>query len=505
MRSTALLLSGILLGCAAVLPQEARAAGKKARIEDPPILVTPFFYWYCRKTGEHFINADGTDALTDHPLNPEGYCYRNPQWWKRELLAVRKAGIDAILPVYWGVPGVEKGWSKEGLRALVPAWDELSRQGMNPPKVAMFYDTSTLRYNPFRKQIAVDRSEGVDFFCNTILEFFELVPARMRLRREGRPVVFLYSAAFCRGENPSLFPQLRRRFRRRFGTDLFLVKEISWPYQADAVYAWGGALGFKLYSVASLGPGYDHSAVPGRRPLIVDRKGGDFYRKNWLLLLALPPQTRPRIAVIETWNEFHEGTDIAPSKEYGWQYVRMTAHYSKLFKKQAQIAVSGPYAGKSAVSWRPGKAAGLKPKKVEDGLFAETAIAGRSCIETRPNRFGSARYLYFDAAESFAYKPEGIGCRVNLTIYLRNGGPVVLEYDSADQKSSVRSGAFKRAVGNPSSVSAGKWCRVSFELPDARFTNRTNGADFRLSAGVSTVAVSEAEVKLLRRGRRSRP
>ena len=34
---------------------------------------------------------------------------------------------------------------------------------------------------------------------------------------------------------------------------------------------------FAFLSVASLGPGYDHSSVPDRDPLVIDREGGDFY------------------------------------------------------------------------------------------------------------------------------------------------------------------------------------------------------------------------------------
>ena len=62
----------------------------------------------------------------------------------------------------------------------------------------------------------------------------------------------------------------------------------------------GGALGLKLHSVASLGPGYDHSAVPGRKPLIIPRDNGEFYRGNWERLLSLSPEHRPSMVAVET-------------------------------------------------------------------------------------------------------------------------------------------------------------------------------------------------------------
>jgi len=41
--------------------------------------------------------------------------------------------------------------------------------------------------------------------------------------------------------------------------------------------------------------------------------------------------------MIETWNEWHEGTDIAPSRETNTQYLKMTAHYADLFRKKTQL------------------------------------------------------------------------------------------------------------------------------------------------------------------------
>jgi len=37
--------------------------------------------------------------------------------------------------------------------------------------------------------------------------------------------------------------------------------------------------------------------------------------------------------MIETWSEFHEGTEICETKEYGRQYIELTRKYSDMFKK----------------------------------------------------------------------------------------------------------------------------------------------------------------------------
>ncbi|MEJ7640242.1 MAG: hypothetical protein WKF75_20315 [Singulisphaera sp.] len=40
---------------------------------------------------------------------------------------------------------------------------------------------------------------------------------------------------------------------------------------------------------------------------------------------------RPWMVHIETWNEYHEATNIAESREYGRQYLEMTRDYAARF------------------------------------------------------------------------------------------------------------------------------------------------------------------------------
>jgi len=54
------------------------------------------------------------------------------------------AGIDIVLPVYWGDSG-NLTWSISGLKKLVEACQTLKSEGVNPPRIGMFYDTSSLQ------------------------------------------------------------------------------------------------------------------------------------------------------------------------------------------------------------------------------------------------------------------------------------------------------------------------------------------------------------------------
>ncbi|MCC6233622.1 MAG: hypothetical protein IT580_13315, partial [Verrucomicrobiales bacterium] len=44
------------------------------------LVLTPYFYWYDSFSGAHLRNADGSDALTDHPPSLTGFSYRSSAW-----------------------------------------------------------------------------------------------------------------------------------------------------------------------------------------------------------------------------------------------------------------------------------------------------------------------------------------------------------------------------------------------------------------------------------------
>lgn len=310
-------------------------AGSESFRQGQKIVGTYFFYWYNIYTKEHFINHDGSDALVDHPITNNDYSYSSPNWWAREMRDVKSAGIDFIAPVYWGVPGYDS-WSFQGITKMVEGYDILLNAGELPPKIGLFYDTSTLQHNPPGTHVDLTTMEGKQWFYNTIRDYFSLIPPRMWAMIDGRPIIFLYSAVFAKKQDPKALEYVYKSFENDFACRPYIVKEVSWQGDADATYAWGGALGPQWHDVLALGPGYDHHAVPGRQPLVRDREDGKFYQRAWESLLAKPVNERPDIVMVETWNELHEGTDIAETKEYGRKYIEMTAKYSAKFKEGAK-------------------------------------------------------------------------------------------------------------------------------------------------------------------------
>jgi hypothetical protein len=463
-----------------------------------PLVATSYFYWYDAESKAHVVDGDGSDALTDHPPTLTGFSFKSVDWHAQQLTDMVAAGVDVLLPVYWGSPLSKQQWSDEGLPPLIAARERLLTQGRNPPAIGMFYDTSTLQHNEGGYHVDLATAAGRLWFYGTIRNFWSQIPPQHRARIDGRPLVFLYASAFARRTDEQLFPAVRAMFQCDFGTDLFLVKMHGWPGKADSEYQWGGALAPQFLNTAGLGPGYDHSAVPGRTPLVRPREDGQFYRRAWQRLLTKEVSARPWLVHLETWNEFHEGTDICHSREYGRKYIDLTREFADQFHACQKLDRAVMRSARQVATAAPGKSDGLAvaPKPDGDGPVSEKTVDGRLAWSTTRNKHSpSARYLYFEVEDAFLFDTDE---SVELTVTYRDAGPAAfrVEYDSADPKIEGLMQQF-RSGPSQATTSSGQWKEVRFVLPHARFAGRSNGADFRLAAADQDLVVCQVSVRRL--------
>jgi hypothetical protein len=73
----------------------------------------------------------------------------------------------------------------------------LAAAGQKPPKIGLFYDTSTLQHNRAGYHADLTTDLGRAWFYATIRDFFALIPPRHWAMIDGRPLVFLYAAGFA--------------------------------------------------------------------------------------------------------------------------------------------------------------------------------------------------------------------------------------------------------------------------------------------------------------------
>lgn len=146
----------------------------------------------------------------------------------------------------------------------------------------------------------------------------------------------------------------------------------------------------------------------------------------------------------------------------------------------ADIVLANPNRGRHLMQW--------------DGADCATEakeLAGRGC------RVATGMYMLFGVDSALA----GDGAQPAVVIevdYLDEGtGAFFLEYDSTDEtvlKVAERPGAFKETAPVEFRGS-GEWRTATFTLPDARFSDRCNGGDFRITSPEVPIAVSAVRVR----------
>jgi hypothetical protein len=300
-----------------------------------PVVATYYFYWYDAETGSHLNGAPGTpEALRYHFPSSPAPDWRSLAWHEKQLSDMADAGINLVLPVYWGH---KEDWSDGGLPVIVAAREALVAQGKPVPAIGLFLDTSMLP-EVHISDLRPVANQAV--FYELIHHFYSVIPRQDWDLYAGRPFVWLYGSTTVTYFNQSLFDYIYQHFQADFGVRPLIVREAGWDcpkstgflgtvhydcthrIHTDGSYPWGAAArGFKTYgNVAEIGPGYDDSLLGRPITTVVDRANGEFYRRNFEAAIAAH-----RVAIaIETWDEMHEGTAICQTVEFGRQYIDLT-------------------------------------------------------------------------------------------------------------------------------------------------------------------------------------
>jgi hypothetical protein len=312
---------------------------------DQKLVGTYFFYWFMASTYREGVTTRGFDPYPFHPTDLETMSFLDPDWYVRQFTDMQAAGIDFVLPDYWGEPGQYDRrvapapelnyFSSQGIPPMVQALDRLASAG-HPLKVGMFFDTTIVQ------DADLTSPEGKAAFYLTIRNWFSKIPTMHWAAIGGKPIIWLYDAQRVYKFDQSTFDYVYQRFAQDFGgLRPYIVRELQWrdsknvepshPIVTEGLYGWGAApTGFSQIpdlTVAAVGPGFSTVNLPGPNRLLVDRQGGRYYEDNLKQALASGRQ----IMVVETWNELGEGSGILETQEYGRQYIDLTRKYADLF------------------------------------------------------------------------------------------------------------------------------------------------------------------------------
>jgi glycoprotein endo-alpha-1,2-mannosidase len=171
----------------------------------------------------------------------------------------------------------------------------------------------------------------------------------------GKPVLFVYGRALhelspadwqgvlarVRRDNEQgvvlIADSLDSRFASTFdGASTYNITGQTQHKSAAEIRAWAHAAYPRMVAAAGPGkistvtiiPGYEDRKTgrPLPRP-VTDRRGRETYRALWQETTAAAPDH----ALITSWNEWHEGSELAPSVEYGSSILDETTAFSRTF------------------------------------------------------------------------------------------------------------------------------------------------------------------------------
>ena len=455
-----------------------------------PILGTTFFYWYDAPSKAHMLDTDGSDALTTHPADMDAISFKSVAWHKTQLADMIDAGIDFLMPVFWGVPGKYDEWSFVGLPPLVEAHTALEKDGLKPPAIGMFYDTSILQWNASNADgssyhVDLTTDYGREWFYTAIRDFWSQIPPQKWARVDGRPIIFLYDASFAAKQDPERqFTHVKARFREDFGVEPFLVKSPGWQGQADAIYAWGGAVNGPLIfrETVSLGAGIRPQRGPrtgaigcraSRRP--------DLHRP-----LDQDAATRPGHPAVDGARRDLERMArghgrrplprVRPKLHRADASVRgLVAHgHATTIPLELRERRCGSVGGQEIRGPEP---AGQQWRRLLGDPRPWARAKPQSACPIRIRQ--TSRYLYFDIDDAFACGLMEKSATLRVTYRDAGCSSFGVEYDSTVNEGPLE-GAF-RPAGSVQVGDTGQWKTAEFKLPDCCFMGRCNGADLRLA------------------------
>jgi hypothetical protein len=281
------------------------------------------------------FRPDGTLILADQPATGVGPWFSSDRvrYQQGEMIEMRRAGIDVALVQIGGPDGPDASADEKALLVLVAALREMATTGTPAPQLALLLDTG--RLTPDGAKLDLAQARGRDSVYAAIRRFMRLVPPEFRARvspPSGGSVAPAYPVFFSDGndvsgvEDPTWTNSVRERFAADFGpqtgatTLLFAGRGAGWE---------GASNVFATIAPAASGPGTgavsSFVVQPGRvLGGIVGRHAGQTYRDTWNAAIARGASW----ILIDSWNDFTAGSEIAASRQYGPQYTDLTRIYA---------------------------------------------------------------------------------------------------------------------------------------------------------------------------------
>jgi len=320
----------------------------------PKRVLALYYPWYgSPEFSGKWLHQDGVNTVTGtiashthYPLSGP-YDSADPAVIERHLKQAKSAGIDTLVCSWWG---------RNDLTDV--AIQMLLKQA---PKYGM---TVCIFWEPYRPLLTPQAARADLAY---ILQAFGKQPGY--LRSDGKPVVFLYSRT-SQALASSQWAEVLKETAGKNSPGILAIADNE--AQTDS-QVWGGSYSLGAISrmgglnqtqsaqmlhqifqsqragnrppnyltVETLAPGYDDRRQNGAPGALVDRQSGQRYRSLWEQAL----KDAPDWILINSFNQWHNGTEIEPSREMGSDYLQMTRLFAERFKAANRLPIQRPTPG----------------------------------------------------------------------------------------------------------------------------------------------------------------
>lgn len=325
----------------------------ETRLADPKVLA--FYYtWYGNTTvydGEkpgsdnqwiHWNENNHNPPITlgaNHTPSLGAFDSADNDTIEQHIAWAEYSNIDGFISTWWG----QNDLTDYNFRKLLNVADRISS--------SMFF---TVYFETVQPRFRADWNEVVND-VKYIIDNYGDHPHF--LKHEGRPVIFIYAIGYVASAN---WTKIINKLHTD-GYNPYIVADIQDPKNADD--QWVKIFdGYHIYNPAGIYrdnlnakqsysemifntriaeklsmitviPGYNDYAVCnplGQRNTWFDipRRDGDLYKEMWDMAKLINPDW----VLICTFNEWHEGSEIEPSIEFGLKYIEDTRIYVSEFK-----------------------------------------------------------------------------------------------------------------------------------------------------------------------------
>jgi hypothetical protein len=310
----------------------------------PRVFVGAYYYpWYYAARWSQFATT-GVPQLGRYATEDRNTVKQHIQW-------ARQADLDFFM-ICWVTPNFEDHNLKQSILPELEA--------ARFPFVLM-YDTAIALGIEAGKPLDMEQQlpEGIKVGEKLVQHFEYLADTyfkhKLYLKINGKPIVNIYLVRDMTNANPYL-NRIRERLKQK-GVELYLIADVvywtppdalEWPFlraNFQAITAYNmyynhrpnlmpgireqytamdrAARDNGMRFIPNVMPGYDDTSARGNDREILPRRDGQFYREYWDLAA---PSVRPDqpFLLVTTFNEWHEGTGLEPSQEYGDKYLQLT-------------------------------------------------------------------------------------------------------------------------------------------------------------------------------------